>query len=438
MQHESLWQPASMAGAVAGRRQVLALLCSGIMIVAADKAIFAFAGVRIMQELALTPAQFGQLGSAFFLLYSLSGVAVGFLANRIPARLVLLALASVWALCQLGVAFSSSLLALLLFRVLLGAGAGPSTAVIQHACFKWFAPRQRTLPAAIINAGLMGGILLSAVTLPWLIQHVGWRQAYLLLAGISLLWALLWALFGREGTEAATEADAANLPASAHNRYRHLIGNRSFLLTTLLCFCGYLVSGLGFSWHPAYLEKGLGLSPLQAGFTVMVVMGLVIPTVLGVSALSQRWVRQGRSSRLALVGLPVACCVVGGSALCLLGLHSLPLAAKLLLSGLGFILFNVQQNFGLVICGEICPPSQRAAVLATHVALTTSAGLLAPMLAGQMVQAAGNVIGIGYENCLQLVGALVLLASLAALLAVDPERSRQQLAALRRQAPAAG
>jgi len=107
MQHESLWQPASMAGAVAGRRQVLALLCSGIMIVAADKAIFAFAGVRIMQELALTPAQFGQLGSAFFLLYSLSGVAVGFLANRIPARLVLLALASVWALCQLGVAFSS-------------------------------------------------------------------------------------------------------------------------------------------------------------------------------------------------------------------------------------------------------------------------------------------------------------------------------------------
>jgi MFS family permease len=49
----------------------------------ADKAVVGLAAVPIMQELELTPKQFGLVGSSFFFLFSLSAILVGFVANRV-------------------------------------------------------------------------------------------------------------------------------------------------------------------------------------------------------------------------------------------------------------------------------------------------------------------------------------------------------------------
>lgn len=54
------------------RLLVIALLMAVMVISVLDKAIFAFAGVQIVDELKLSPEQFGFVGSAFFFLYSLS------------------------------------------------------------------------------------------------------------------------------------------------------------------------------------------------------------------------------------------------------------------------------------------------------------------------------------------------------------------------------
>lgn len=44
----------------------MALLMAVMVISVLDKTIFAFAGVQIIEELQLTPEQFGFVGSAFF------------------------------------------------------------------------------------------------------------------------------------------------------------------------------------------------------------------------------------------------------------------------------------------------------------------------------------------------------------------------------------
>lgn len=411
-----------------GRRVTVSLLFAAILIVAADKTVFAFAGARIMDDLHLSPAAFGLLGSAFFLLYSLSGVAFGFLANRVPARILLLAMALVWAACQFGVAFGSSLGALVACRVLLGAGAGPSTAMVQHACFKWYPPRERVLPASAMNTALMLGVLLSAVGLPWLITHHGWRNAYLALAVASLAWAIVWLVFGREGRVGAPSPDAA--PARG-NRYRDVLRDPTFLGVTALSFAGYLLSGLGFSWNPTWMQKGLGYGAQQAGVLVMFTMLGAIGAMLGVSTLSQRWLRAGATTRRALVALPVACSALGGVALLVLAVPGLAPPARLACAALGMVLLNVQQSFGITVCGEICSPAQRGAVLAIHVACTTTAGIVAPMLAGALVTAAHGDIATGYERTLVLIGAATVLLALACLRWARPQASRERLAALR-------
>jgi MFS family permease len=59
----------------------------------ADKTVVGLAAVPIMRDLELTPRQFGFLGSSFSFLFAVSGILVGFVANRIATRWVLLALA---------------------------------------------------------------------------------------------------------------------------------------------------------------------------------------------------------------------------------------------------------------------------------------------------------------------------------------------------------
>ena len=98
-----------------------------------DKAVLGLAAVPIMQDLGLTPKQFGLVGSSFFFLFSLSAILVGFVANRVAARLVILALALSWALVQFPMAGAVGLATLLACRILLGAGEGPAFSVAVHA-----------------------------------------------------------------------------------------------------------------------------------------------------------------------------------------------------------------------------------------------------------------------------------------------------------------
>ncbi|MCC2105106.1 MAG: MFS transporter, partial [Hyphomicrobiales bacterium] len=83
-----------------GAWKITALLFLYMVVNFADKIVVGLAGVPIMQELKLHPSQFGLLGSSFFFLFSISAIVVGFMANRIEARWLLVGLALVWALVQ--------------------------------------------------------------------------------------------------------------------------------------------------------------------------------------------------------------------------------------------------------------------------------------------------------------------------------------------------
>ena len=75
---------------------VTALIFLLMVINFADKAVLGLAAKPMMDELGLSPEQFGLLGSVFFLLFPVSAVLVGFASNRRPARGMLLAMAIAW------------------------------------------------------------------------------------------------------------------------------------------------------------------------------------------------------------------------------------------------------------------------------------------------------------------------------------------------------
>ena len=165
----------------------------------ADKIVVGLAGVPIMTELQLQPSQFGLLGSAFFLLFSISAICVGFLINRVEARWVLLGLSLIWALVQFPMLGTVSFTTLLICRIILGAGEGPAFSVAVHAIYKWFPDEKRTLPTAILSQGSAFGVILAVPALNWVIVNYSWHMAFAALGVVGLIWGALWLMLGAEG-----------------------------------------------------------------------------------------------------------------------------------------------------------------------------------------------------------------------------------------------
>ena len=388
----------------------------------ADKAVIGLSSVPIMRELALSNTQFGELGSAFFLLFSLSGIAGGFLSNRVRTRTLLFAMAVVWGLALLPVAFVSSFGLLLMSRIVLGAAEGPAFPVALHAVYKWFTDRQRALPTSVVACGAAFGTGVIAPLITWIIVGFGWHTAFGVLAAAGLVWACLWYAIAEDGPLDAAAAPHRN--SAPRVPYRRLLLSRTALGVYLAGFGAYWVVALNITWLANYLIKGLGLAPAAAAWVVALpaVMQMVLAPCFAL--VSQFLTRRGVSSRVSR-GLLGTLCVVtaGASMMCMV---CLPLGIlKIFLIGLGFSVGSVIFTLGSTLIGEISPVAQRGAMLGVTNSIHTLAGLCAPFAMGLIVDV-GLDPQTGFRTGYLYAGALVAMLGLLAAVLIDPQADLQR------------
>ncbi len=144
----------------------------------ADKAVLGLAAVPIIKELHLSPAQYGLVSGSLFLLYALSSVLVTGWSDRIGTKTVLALLATSWAIVQVATVFVFSFPALLITRIILGAGEGPSYGTSVSAATPWLPADRRAFGLAVVTFGSAIGPALFAPPLTFLIVVVGWRSAF--------------------------------------------------------------------------------------------------------------------------------------------------------------------------------------------------------------------------------------------------------------------
>jgi MFS family permease len=390
-----------------------------------DKVVLGMVAVPVMRELHLSPTQFGVIAGSFFWLFSLSAAIVGFIGNRVPARWLLLGMALLWSLVQFPVALASSAAALLAARVILGAGEGPGFPVSVHALYKWFPHEKRNLLVALINQGAVIGLLLAGLAVPYVTRHWGWRANFLVLSAASALWALGWLCFGREGTlhtQASSQADARpRIP------YRRLLSDATVLSSFLAGFAAYWGLALVLTWLPSYLERGLGYDSVAAGRMFALIVAVGVTVSLSLSWCSQQMLRRGASSRMARAVFGAICVGIGG--LLFLCLPVLPLGpgGKVAMLAVAATLPPVAFALGPAILAEIIPDAQRSAVIALSTAVATSAGAVAPVVMGRLVQGQSHAGAHGFELGFAVCGAVMVAGALVGLLGQNPARSLQRL-----------
>src|SRR6202166_2726880 len=388
----------------------------------ADKIVVGLAGVPIMTELKLEPEQFGLLGSAFFFLFSISAIAVGFLVNRVATRWVLLVLAVIWALAQFPMVGTVSFSTLLICRVILGAGEGPAGAVAVHAIYKWFPDEKRTLPTAILSQGSAFGVIFAVPLLNWVIVNYSWHYAFGALGVVGLMWVVAWLIIGKEGPLVQTAAMAA---ADPRVPYFQLLTSRTFLGCCAATFRAYLALSLGLTWFTPFIVKGLGFSQLDAGWISVLPWVFGATIVLLTGWISQVMMARGYTTRGARGVLGSVPLIVGGSILATLPyVHGAGLQVALLVVGSGLC------GSIYVVCapmlGEFTPVSQRGAVIAIYGAIYTLAGIVAPAVMGKVIQNAGGMLE-GYMTGFTINAVIMIASGLLGLLLLWPNTERARL-----------
>jgi MFS transporter, ACS family, D-galactonate transporter len=395
----------------------VALVFLFMLINFADKAVVGLSSAPIMRDLGLSRAQFGLLGSAFFVLFSISGVGVGFLANRVSSKAIMLVMSVVWSVTLLPVSTLSSFSVLLASRVILGAAEGPAFPVALHAVYKWFDNAHRALPTSIVASGAAFGAGIVAPLITWVIVHHGWHAAFGTLGAAGLVWACLWLALAKEGPIGAPPATGAG--TSDPVPYRQLLFSRTALGVFLGGFGAYWVIALNLVWLNNYLLTALHMTPARAAWVIALPSAMQLILAPACAYLSQILTLRGYSSRISRGLLGALCVSLSGIAMACLPFAGTG-ALEVFLVGLSFSIGSVMFTLGSTLIGEISPAPQRGAMLGVTNSIHTLAGLCAPFVMGLIVDVGANPIA-GFRAGYLYAGALVIVLGFLAAVLIDPQ-----------------
>ncbi|MDX1893095.1 MFS transporter [Mycolicibacterium sp. 050158] len=225
----------------------------------------------IKHDLALSDTAIGVInGFGFLIVYAVLGIVIGRLADRGLFGAVIAGCLTLWgSMTMLGGAVQSGV-QLALTRVGVAVGEAGSTPAAHAYVARNFVPDKRSAPLAVITmsiplasaASLLGGGLLA--------ESMGWRMAFVVMGGISVLLAplVLWVVGSGQSLPTRPPRDR-----TAALNWWDLLRKPSFLAmvagTALVSAAGYSLT----TFAPAYLMRARGMSLGEVGVEYGVAAG---------------------------------------------------------------------------------------------------------------------------------------------------------------------
>jgi len=165
---------------------------------------------QLREEYGLSLGEIGVLLAAGWIGTTLTLLPWGLAADRFGERLILTAGLLGAALSLLGAAYAPSYEALLVALGVAGAAGGSVNSAGGRAVMHWFAADERGLALGVRQTAIPLGGFVAALSLPPITERGGSEAAFLFLAALSAIGALVGALVLR-GREAADSIEAASV-----------------------------------------------------------------------------------------------------------------------------------------------------------------------------------------------------------------------------------
>lgn len=211
-------------------------------------------------------------------------------------------------------AAAGSIFTLALARIGVGIGEAGCSPPAHSMISDYYPPEQRSTAMGVFTLGISIGIMIAYLAGGWVVENIGWREAFLIvgLPGVLLAAVFRFTVIEPPRGHADRRLDDRAAPGVRYVA-RFLLQRRSFLHMAvgagLAAFGGYAVA----SFFPTFLVRSHGMSPSVIG----VYLGLILGIAGGLGFAGGGWVadRLGRSNRRgSMRGVAVAL-LVGWAAL---------------------------------------------------------------------------------------------------------------------------
>ena len=369
------------------------------------QAIFAMFPV-LKQDLGLTDTQLGLTGSIFLWVYAIGCPLAGQLADRFSKRLLVVFSLAIWSVVTLATGMATSAFVLLGLRAAMGISESLYMPAAISLTANAHSPDKRSRAIAVLSTAQIVGTVAGAWFGGWMAQQGHWREAFFVLGGVGLLYAVPYFLFLRgvnENAQMETRPAGGKLAAAA------LMKVPTYLLLCVVFPLFVFGLWLIYSWLPNFLHEKFALNLADAAFTATAYLqGATLVGMLTGGLLADRLYLKTRSSRLWLLA--------GSLLLCAPCLHALGTSATLKLtcvSAAGFGLFSgffMGNIFPAAF--EVVPGDTRASAVGV---LNFCGGLLsgfAPLVGGMWKRT------IGMEQLLTATAMVYLVGAAAVLLGI--------------------
>lgn len=248
------------------KNMILTMLVILGMVTFLDRINISVAGSSIMQDLHLSPAEWGWVQSAFILSYGLMQIPMGALGDRLGHRRILAAIVLWWSLFTAFTGLAGGLMSLLIIRFMFGVGEAGSSPCSTGVISRWFEKHEVGKAQGYVwAASRMGGAMTPFVVIP-VMMTVGWRSAFYLLGALGIVWATVWYGYYRDKTSEAVNP----LPPQSKIAWGLLLRNRQFWLICGMYFFYAFGSWFFFSWFPTFMELGRGFGKTELTYAVAV------------------------------------------------------------------------------------------------------------------------------------------------------------------------
>jgi MFS transporter, ACS family, D-galactonate transporter len=251
---------------------MLALCFIGVLINYVDRTNFSLGAPLMSKELGFSPTMTGFLLGAFFWLYTLMLLPIGFLLDRFGVRVIYPAAMILWSITSAGIAFGQGAASIFTCRLLMGGGEAASWPANAKVVSAWFPISQRGTATSIWHAGIGIGAAASYPIVAWLIEGFGWRQSFVITGIVGVLMGVLWFAVYQDPSPAVRLEDALKQravvskasEASVESRaWWNLLRNRSVLGLSVGFFFVNVINSFFFLWFPIYLSDARGFSLKQ-------------------------------------------------------------------------------------------------------------------------------------------------------------------------------
>ena len=227
-------------------------------------------------DLNMSDPQLGLVGAVFLWVYAIGCPISGYLGDRFSKRLLVVFSLVVWSVVTIGTGLVASGVMLLTMRAAMGVSESlyMSSAIALTASAYPAARRSRAV--SLLMTGQIAGTVAGSWIGGWMADRGQWREAFFILGGVGVLYAVPYFAFLRRVEE--PQADKAS--TTAGGTFTALIRSRTFLLLCLVFPVFVFGIWLLYGWFPAFLHDKFHLNQADAAFNATVF--LQSATFLGV------------------------------------------------------------------------------------------------------------------------------------------------------------